>query len=279
MKKDTIVLKKKIIPIWLLATLLVLSGAGAAAGIVLPGDVSIEVPVAVSQAILVDGMGLGVDDVTYGDGTSLNRAFAAATDQSTAFQVAAEISTGDKFLISLPIKNASENPMMGLITLEPSSPAGLQLDVDERSLLALTHVTSPPEDAAARGAQIALAGTYTYNTQYWPLADSDGDGNVDTSDVIMTPAGGGAATVNSVNALTGQITYTITGNVTALTVDYWYGSEITMLAQVGPNQWKFQADGSVGTNKSGDIEIIVAHPDGLAPAYYRIKGTIEQIKF
>ena len=75
---------------------------------------------------------------------------------------------------------------------------------------------------------------------------------VDASDVIMTPAGGGTATVNSVNALMGQITYTIAGTVTALTVDYWYGSEITILCQTGPNQWKFTAANTLGTNKSGD---------------------------
>jgi hypothetical protein len=270
----------KTIPMWLLVIACIAVGAGAAMGTVLSGNITGVIPMAVSQAILVDGLGFDVDDVTYGDGTSLNRAFAATADQNTAFQVATEMATGDKFLISMPLKNASDVPMVGLITLEPSSPEGLQLDVDERSLLALTHVTAPPEDAAARGAPLGV-GTHTYQTRYWPLADANDDGVVNASDVVGAFTGAGSSvTVDSVNELMGQITYIVAGAAaTSLTFDYWYGSEITMLAQVGPNQWKFQADGSVGTNKSGDIEIIVAHPDNLAPDYYRIKGTIEQIRF
>jgi hypothetical protein len=270
----------KSIPLWLAVFICVAIGSGAAMGTVLAGDITGIVPVAVSQAILVDGRGFGIDDVTYSDGTSIGRAFAATADDDTAFQVATEVAVGDKFLISIPVRNASSNPMIGLITLEQCSPGGLQIDVDEHSLLALTHVITPPEDAAARGAPLGV-GTHTYQTRYWPLADANDDGIVDPSDVIMAVSGAGSSvTVESVNALMGQITYTVAGAAAAsLTVDYWYGSEITMLTQVGPCQWKFQADGSVGTNKSGDIEIIVAHPDGAAPDYYRIKGTIEQIRF
>jgi hypothetical protein len=274
----------KSIPLWLLVLACVAIGSGAAMGTVLAGEINGIVPVAVSQSILVDSLALGVDDITYSDGTFLNRAFAATADDDTAFQVATEIAVGDKFIISLPLRNASDNPLIGLITLQQCEPDDMQLDVDEHSLLALTHVTAPPEDAAARGAPLGVTPpgtTHTYQTRYWPLADANDDGVVDASDIIPAVTGIGASvSVDSVNALMGEITYTIAGAAAAsLTVDYWYGSEITMLAQVGPCQWKFQADASVGTNKSGDVEIIVAHPDGSAPNYYRIKGTIEQIRF
>jgi hypothetical protein len=269
----------KSIPLWLLVLACVAIGSGAAMGTVLAGDINGIMPVAVSQSILVDSLGLGVDDITYSDGTFLNRAFAATADDDTAFQVATEIAVGDKFIISLPLRNASDNPMVGLITLQQCDSDGMQLDVDERSLLALTHVTAPLEDAAARGAPLGV-GTHTYQTRYWPLVDANDDGIVDASDVIPAVTGGASVTIDSVNALLGEITYTIdVADATSLTVDYWYGSEITMLTQVGPCQWKFQADASVGTNKSGDVEIIVAHPDGSSPNYYRIKGTIEQIRF
>lgn len=270
----------KTLPLWLLVFICVAIGSGAAMGTVLAGDISGVVPVAVSQSILIDGAGFDIDDVTFGDGTAIGRAHVSTADQNTGFQVATEVAVGDKFLISIPVINASNNPIIGLITLEQCSTGGLQLDVDERSLLALTHVTAPPEDAAARGAPLSV-GTHIYQTRYWTLADADDDGVVDVNDVIMATAVGdtGTVTVNAVNAVLGQITYTVSGVITALTADYWYGSEITMLAQVGPCQWKFQADGSVGNNKSGDIEIIVAHPDSGAPDYYRINGTIEQIRF
>jgi len=270
----------KAIPVWLLVAACVAIGAGAAAGTVLAGKVTGVMPVAVSQAILVDGLGFGVDDVTFASGNPTNRANVAVGDDDTGFQVATEIAVGDKFIISMPVRNASNNPMVGLITLDPSTPAGLQFTVSERSLLALTHVTAPPEDAAARGAPLGV-GTHTYNTRYWPLADANGDGIVDPADIVaaVSPAG---STINilSVNALMGTITYEIVGvDATSLTMDYWYGSEITIVCQVGPNQWKLQADGTVGTNHSGDIEIIIADPDDLPPGYYYITGTVEQIAF
>ena len=269
----------KSIPIWLLVLACVAIGSGAAVGTVLAGDITAIMPVAVSQSILVDSLGLGVDDITYSDGTFLKRAFAASADDDTAFQVATEIAVGDKFIISMPLRNASENSLIGMITLQQCNPE-LQVDIDERSLLALTHVTTPPEDAAARGAPLGV-GQHTYQTRYWPLADANNDGIVDASDVIMVVTGlGSSVNVDSVNALLGEVTYTISGAPAAsLTIDYWYGSEITMLTQIGPCQWKFQAPASVGANHSGDIEIIVAHPDGSAPNYYRIRGTIEQIEF
>jgi hypothetical protein len=269
----------KAIPVWLLVLACVAIGAGAAAGTVLAGGVTGVMPMAVSQAILVDGLGFGVDDVTFASGNPTNRANVAVADDTTGFQVATEIAVGDKFIISMPVKNASNNPMVGLITLDPSTPAGLQFTVSERSLLALTHVTAPPEDAAARGAPLGT-GQHTYNTRYWPLADANGDGIVDPSDIIPAVTGGAGINIDAVNALMGTITYTITGvPATSFTLDYWYGSEITIVCQVGPNQWKFQADGTVGTNHSGDIEIIVADPDDLPPGYYHISGTVEQIEF
>jgi hypothetical protein len=269
----------KAIPVWLLVVTCVAIGAGAAAGTVLAGGITGVMPMAVSQAILVDGLGFGVDDVTFASGNPTNRANVAVADDTTGFQVATEIAVGDKFIISMPVKNASNNPMVGLITLDPSTPAGLQFTVSERSLLALTHVTAPPEDAAARGAPLGT-GQHTYNTRYWPLADANGDGIVDPSDIIPAVTGGAGINIDAVNALMGTITYTITGvPATSFTLDYWYGSEITIVCQVGPNQWKFQADGTVGTNHSGDIEIIVADPDDLPPGYYHISGTVEQIEF
>ena len=53
MIKRVRVFVKKAIPAWLLVMVLVVCGAGAAAGTVLAGKVTGEMPVAVSQALLV----------------------------------------------------------------------------------------------------------------------------------------------------------------------------------------------------------------------------------
>jgi hypothetical protein len=53
MSKKISIIGKKALPIWLIVILLVTAGAGAAAGTVLAGKVTGEMPVAVSQALLV----------------------------------------------------------------------------------------------------------------------------------------------------------------------------------------------------------------------------------
>jgi hypothetical protein len=257
---------------------LIICSAGAAVGTVLSGDISGHMPFSLSQALVVDGGAFSSEDITYGDGTGTPRSIGATHDSSTAFQAAAEIAVGDKYIISLPLRNNSNAPIVGLITIDRASLDGIEVDIDEHSILPITLVTS--EDAAARGAPLTV-GTHTYNTRYWPLADNDDDGDVDAGDVAMIVTGAGASvTVDSVNSLLGIVTYTISGAPAAsLTIDYRYGSEITVLAQVGPNQWKFKADSTLGDNRSGDIEIIVAHGDSAGPGFYRITGTIEQISW
>ena len=51
--KKVIRIGKKNIPVWLLVTALGVAGAGAAVGTVLAGQVTGEIPVTVSQALLV----------------------------------------------------------------------------------------------------------------------------------------------------------------------------------------------------------------------------------
>ena len=265
------------IPTWLLILLIIACGAGAVVGTTLLGEVSGEIPTAVGQALVVDGGSFDIDDVTHDDGTSLSRSIVATSDSNTEFQVAAEMAVGDKFLISVPLENMSNESMTGLITLEPSSPAGLDLDIDEHSVLSITLVAL--ENAGAHGAPLTEGTGHTYNVRYWPMVDNDDDGDVDADDVTMTVTGtGSSVTVTSVNALMGQVTYDINdAAATSLIISYRYGSEITILCQTGPNQWKFSAPNTLGSNKTGDIQIFVAHPDNLSPGYYQIKGKIEQI--
>jgi hypothetical protein len=137
MSKSVKLLGKKAIPIWLLVIVLVASGAGAAAGTVLAGKVTGEVPVAVSQAILTEApvwTDIAVDDnqpqqIRHNIDmvTVPNRSFGAVADDNTAFQAAAEIAVGDWVAFNLPLKNASENDLVGLVTL--SVPDCLEVEV------------------------------------------------------------------------------------------------------------------------------------------------------
>jgi hypothetical protein len=137
MSKSVKILGKKAIPIWLLVIALVACGAGAAAGTVLAGKVTGEVPVAVSQAILtgtpdwttiVQDVGQPQQVNLHWDWvTEPNRDFGAASDDNTAFQAAAELAVGDWAAFVLPLKNASDLDLFGLLTL--SVPECLEVEV------------------------------------------------------------------------------------------------------------------------------------------------------
>ncbi len=134
------ILGKKAIPIWLLAMLLVACGAGAAVGTVLAGKVTGEIPVAVGQALLTHAP-VWLTDATFGADSGQpqqvnrhaewvnapNRSFGAVADDNTAFQAAAELAVGDWAAFNLPLKNASENDLIGLLTLDV--PACLEVEV------------------------------------------------------------------------------------------------------------------------------------------------------
>ncbi len=158
----------KSFPVGLLIAALVVASAGAAVGTVLSGQVQGEMPVAVSQALLVgtptnngnitasgyvnaqgldesntvpqnvvDGCGgtysstAGAIGVAPGNWDVVipvaDRFIGVARDDHTPFQAAAEIDAGDCFVINLPLKNASNQTLVGTITL--NIPAGLTAEV------------------------------------------------------------------------------------------------------------------------------------------------------
>ena len=138
MSKSVKLLGKKALPIWLLVVVLVACGAGAAAGTVLAGKVTGEVPIAVSQAILTEApvwkTSIPQDDnqpqqvnLHYDWVAEPNRYFGAAADDNTAFQAAAEVAVGDWVAFNLPLKNASENDLVALVSL--SVPDCIEVEV------------------------------------------------------------------------------------------------------------------------------------------------------
>ncbi len=138
MSKSVKILGKKAIPVWLLVIALVACGAGAAAGTVLAGKVTGEIPIAVSQAILTEApvWTTILDEPTvqpqqvnlhYDWVFEPNRSFGAAADDNTAFQAAAEMAVGDWAAFNLPLKNASNVDLIALVTL--SVPECLEVEM------------------------------------------------------------------------------------------------------------------------------------------------------
>lgn len=110
-----------VIPLWLVVTLLIGLGAGAAAGTVLSGKVTGEINVAASQALTV-----GKPISAYEDES--NRFIGVTSDDQTGFQVASEISVGEKVVFYLPIANHSDVDLVGEISL--ILPCGLTAEVE-----------------------------------------------------------------------------------------------------------------------------------------------------
>ena len=135
MKKKVTILGK-MIPVWMIAMLLIASGAGAAVGTVLQGNVVGEMPVTVGQALLVGapvqaGTENGTTDFTAlvdnapqpteNDIDTLtlpDRFIGVVRDDHTAFQAAAEIDQGDIYAFWVPLKNASDEELIAQLTLD-----------------------------------------------------------------------------------------------------------------------------------------------------------------
>jgi hypothetical protein len=177
MSKSVKILGKKALPIWLLVVVLVACGAGAAAGTVLAGKVTGEVPVAVSQALLtqVPVWKASLTNTTEAEVTQQvadhatmvampNRSFGAVADDNTAFQAAAEMAVGDWAYFYLPLKNASENELIGLLTL--SVPECLEVEVFQ-AFHTGTHVS-----------EVVRIGLNTWKFTLDKLADYVGDNGV-----------------------------------------------------------------------------------------------------
>lgn len=102
-------------PRWLMVAGLLVTVSGAAAGIVLSGQVTGQIPVTVSQALLVETVQVVGGDVSQG----------FRSDDGTSFSAAVELNTGDKFEVQLALVNASDEALVGEIILD--FPPGVSL--------------------------------------------------------------------------------------------------------------------------------------------------------
>ncbi len=198
MSKRVKILGVKAIPVWLLVLALVVSGAGAAVGTVLAGSVTGNVPVAVSQALLVgepaaisgsiaedgwvDNMPQPVDWVDgqadsppeVASASAPDRSIGAVSDDQTAFQFAAEIDTGDIYFFYVPLKNASSSDMVAQLTL--NFPECVEVEVMDGN-----HDT--PDDDNVEN--LVRTGLYTWKFDLDDDAEKDTPADNAAGDVIV----------------------------------------------------------------------------------------------
>ncbi len=220
MKKKVTILGK-VLPIWLIAVLLIASGAGAAVGTVLQGNVIGEMPVTVSQAVLVgtpgaveDGDDIEDDDdwvdgmtqpVDWLDGdaddavnsiTAPDRSIGAVRDDHTAFQFAAEVDQGDIYFFYVPVKNASDEALVAELTL--NFPECIEIEVMDG------HADTPDDDNVANMTRTSF-NTWKFDLDSdAEMVDPDDDGD-DAGDVIVIVVQADDTCVPGYYNLTGKI--------------------------------------------------------------------------
>ncbi len=188
MYKRILILGKKAVPVWLLAMLLVACGAGAAVGTVLAGKVTGEIPVAVGQALLTHSP-IWLSDATFGADSGQpqqvymhaewvaepNRSFGAVADDNTAFQAAAELAVGDWAAFNLPLKNASQNELIALLTLDV--PQCLEVEVyADADTIAAPHpldLGGESPDPASNVTEVVRIGMNTWKLTLAAAAEYD----------------------------------------------------------------------------------------------------------
>ncbi len=123
--KRALKIGKKAIPAWLLVMALTMAGAGAAVGTVLAPKITGEIPVTVSQALLIDKNG----SIYIGGLPSGAPKIATVDDSGAAFTAAFEACNGDLVTIEIPLVNNANQNLYGKLTLW-GIPKGVTVDVD-----------------------------------------------------------------------------------------------------------------------------------------------------
>lgn len=118
------------IPALLLAMLVILTGAGAAAGVAFDGNVEGESVSKVDQSLTVQTV-----DVT-GD---TNNDIGKTSDDNTSFRTAANLNQGDSYNIELNVHNKASQNVTGQLTLDIPEP--LEVEVSGQNGLGVARTS------------------------------------------------------------------------------------------------------------------------------------------
>jgi len=295
MRKKAVQIGKKTIPAWLLVMALTLAGAGAAVGTVLAPKITGEIPVTVSQALLVE-------NVAIKSSTPVDESITTVSDDKTAFTVGVELNNGDYFKFNIPIINESSQDIVGKLTFW-NVPKGITLDVSAKEAFAVlkdsdtdgtyeetrtveqlvTNVTRVGKytwlfkvDKDAEGLK-----TYTVNIQ---TGNFDDDGDEEDVKIIVNGNQLGAIQEDK-----GQ-------DNTKTLMAKWDGTNNRVVLYEDGNDReyiKFQGEQLSVTVESGDqsqnlvlkvtvahgVDVTVALADNMKPGFYEIKGRIEPVNY
>ena len=139
MRKELRALGRKF-PAWLLALALTVSGVGAAVGTVLAPKIGGEIPVTVSQALLID------EDVAIPVGLSstspspISRWIGTVEDGGTAFTFGMEACNGDHVRFYVYLENKSAQDLVGRVKLS-DVPKGITIDISSYGSGDISSVT------------------------------------------------------------------------------------------------------------------------------------------
>lgn len=236
----------------LLLVVLILPGAGAAAGVTFAGDVTGTATTKVDQAITVNSA------TTAGN---VNNALGTVSDDGTKFRHAVNINQGDEYELLLDMSNRGDQALNGRLVLKVPSPLtytvtgvnGIEvarLDMSEW-MITVQSWTGPTETVTESvGAGLERGDTYTTKK---PVADRNNDGVVDRND----------------------LTYINVDSPETFTTDQNPDGTVTITFTTSDSLSPTESGDKIRYTTGGtDLIITIAAPDDIEPGFYTITGEI-----
>ncbi len=125
-------IRGKQVPVALIALLLVVAGAGAAAGVTMQGDVQGDATTKVDQAITAEGIAE--------NGTNANNALGTVNDDGTEFKFSANVNQGDEHTVYLNLTNNGNQAVNGRLVLDVPEPLEVEVQGNDNTSLARTSM-------------------------------------------------------------------------------------------------------------------------------------------
>lgn len=125
-------IRGKQVPVAIVGALLILAGAGAAAGVTMQGNVEGDTTTKVDQAITANGIN-STDEP--------NNALGTASDDGTKFKHSANINQGDEYTININLTNQGNQTINGRLVLDVPEPVEVEVAGNDSSGVAVARTS------------------------------------------------------------------------------------------------------------------------------------------
>ena len=262
----------KTLPVALIATLLVLSGAGAVVGLLFDQMLNGETTVGISQALYIDPAQFTESDISPAGRNSL----AAVSDDGMEYSLALEVYGGDLYNIRLPISNRGRQDLVAELDLPwadqgPENPVTVQVsglywftDADHNRLYDYGEALVITNDVILDSSDTIVKSGYAPYANYslgHHYLDHDGDGTYNVGEAVMDQSNG-----SYLNLLEPGDEILSPGTAAL----YKFSA-----VAVAPGKWRMLIPAA-----ADPIEFLItlAFADNTYPGFYDLPGTIRPVR-